>query len=96
MRTSDPKHIGSAISSVIQQLGIGQRIKQGEVLEAWPRIVGEQIAKVTSADRIEGGKLFVHVTRSTWRNELVFLKKALVAKVNKEMNQEIIKDIIFR
>ena len=96
MRTSNPKHIGNALSSTIHQLGIESKIKQGEVLDAWSRIVGEQIAKVTSADRIENGKLFVHVTRATWRNELVFLKQALITKVNKEMNQEIVKDIIFR
>ena len=96
MKTSEPKHISTAISSVIQQLGIGGKMKQMEVLEEWPRIVGEQIAKVTSAERLDGGKLFIHVTRSTWRNELVFLKKALIAKINREMNQEIVKDIIFR
>jgi predicted nucleic acid-binding Zn ribbon protein len=96
MRTSAPKDIGSAISSVVQQLGIGPRLKQFEMLEAWPLIVGEQIAKVTVAERIDRGKLFVHVTRSTWRNELTFLKKALIMKINKEMEQEIVKDIIFR
>ena len=71
-------------------------MRQMEVLERWPQIVGEQIARVTSAERIDGGKLFIHVTRSTWRNELVFLKKALIEKINREMSQEIVKDIIFR
>jgi predicted nucleic acid-binding Zn ribbon protein len=96
MKQSQPKLIGGAIASVLQQLGMGSRIKQYEVLDAWPHIVGDQIAKVTTAERMESGKLFVHVTRSVWRNELVFLKKALVMKINKEMNQEIVKDIIFR
>ena len=96
MKQTHPKLIGSAIASALQQLGMGSRIKQYEVLDAWPRIVGDQIAKVATAERIESGKLFVHVTRAAWRNELVFLKKALVVKINKEMNQEVVKDIVFR
>lgn len=96
MKTTEPKLIGNAISSVIQQLGIGGKLKELEVLELWPNIVGEQIAKVTTAERIERGKLFIHVTRATWRNELVYLKKTLITKINTEMNREVVQDIIFR
>ena len=96
MKTTEPKLISSAITSVIQQLGIGGKLKELEVLEVWPKIVGEQIAKVTTAERIERGKLFIHVTRATWRNELVYLKKTLITKINTEMNREIVQDIIFR
>ncbi len=96
MKTTEPKLISNAITSVIQQLGIGGKLKELEVLEVWPKIVGEQIAKVTTAERIERGKLFIHVTRATWRNELVYLKKTLITKINTEMNREIVQDIIFR
>ena len=96
MKLSKPKPISRAISSVIEQLGIGAKIKQYEVINSWSKIVGEQIAKVSTAERMEGGKLFVRVSRSTWRNELLFLKKELISKINKTINQEIVKDIIFR
>ena len=81
MRT--PKPISSVITFVIQELGIGLKIKQHEVLDAWSRIVGEQIARVTTAERLNDGKLFISVTRSTWRNELVFLKKELIEKIGR-------------
>ena len=96
MRKSQPKLIGGSISAVLQQLGHGKKIKQGEVLDAWSRIVGPQIASVTTAEKMSGGKLFVRVARSTWRNELVFLKKEIVARINKTVEREIVDDIIFR
>ena len=96
MRKSKPKELSTSISSVLQQLGLSQRLRQYEVLEKWSAIVGDHIAKVTTPQRMESGKLIVHVTRSTWRNELVFLKKEIISKINKAMNQEIVKDIIFR
>ena len=88
--------MGTAIPHVLQELGLGKRLKQYEVLESWPKIVGGQIAKVASAERIEAGKLFVCVSRAPWRNELVFLKNELITKINKALKQEIVKDIIFR
>lgn len=82
--------------SVLDRLGIKGKLNRYEILDRWPGIVGEQIARVTKADHIEGDKLFVRVTLATWRNELVFLKKDLIKRINDEMKQEIIKDIIFR
>ena len=91
-----PKPIGAAIAGVLERLGLGAKMKQYEVLEAWANIVGEQIAKVTSADQIRDGKLIVRVAHSTWRNELVFLKKELIDKINRAMHRDVVKDIIFR
>jgi hypothetical protein len=96
MKHTQPKAIGNAIESAIRYLGIGRKLKDYEVLEVWPDIVGEQISKVTTPLRIEHGKLFVHVTQAVWRNELVFLKSALIEKINTMMHQEIVNDIIFR
>lgn len=96
MRGSTPRLIGSGMTSIIEELGIGLKIRQHEILQAWPGIVGEQIARVTTATALSDGKLFVSVTRSTWRNELIFLKKELIERINAAMNTEIVKDIIFR
>lgn len=96
MRTTQPHRIGELIDMVLQQLGLGTTIKRYRVLQMWPEIVGERIAQVARAERLEDGKLFVRVSRAPWRNELTFLKKGLIDKINKAMNQEIVKDIIFR
>ena len=96
MKSREPKRIGSAIAATLGQLGLEMKVKQYEVLEIWAEIVGEQIARVAIPERITDGKLYVSVSRSTWRNELLFLKKELIAKLNHAMNQDIVKDIIFR
>ncbi|MBI5476006.1 MAG: DUF721 domain-containing protein [Ignavibacteriales bacterium] len=89
------RQIGTAIESVLKHLGLGRRLQEFEVLDMWPRIVGERISKVTRAEQIREGKLYIHVTHATWRNELVYLKKDIIEKINKTIKKEIIKDIIF-
>ena len=96
MKAKHPKRISLAITSTLEGLGLGAKVRQYEVLDVWPMIVGESIAHVATAERIVDGKLFVSVTRSTWRNELLFLKKELIGRINTAMQQEIVKDIIFR
>ena len=96
MKQAAPKLIGPGISSVLSGLGIGGKIRQYELLDAWPGIVGAHIASVATAERITEGKLFVHVEEAVWRNELIYLKKDLIAKINQTMHQNIVHDIIFR
>jgi predicted nucleic acid-binding Zn ribbon protein len=89
------RQIGTAIESVLKQLGLGQRLQEFEILDMWSSIVGERISKVTHAEHIREGKLYVHVTHATWRNELVYLKKDIIDKINKTTRKNIVKDIIF-
>jgi predicted nucleic acid-binding Zn ribbon protein len=82
-----PTPIAAAIASALHSLGLGKKLRQYDVLELWASVVGEQIAAVTTAERIEDGKLFVSVRRAPWRNELVFLKAALIVKLNAAMGE---------
>lgn len=86
----------SSVSRTLESLGLTKKLRQYEVLDRWPSIVGERIAAAAQAVRVDDGKLFVHVKSAAWRNELVFLKKDLVRKINATMGQDIIVDIIFR
>ncbi|HUL43951.1 MAG TPA: DUF721 domain-containing protein [Bacteroidota bacterium] len=96
MNEHSPRPIGNALSETLQTLGLEKKIREYELLAKWGDIVGDQIARVTSAQRIEGGTLFVAVTGAVWRNELVFLKMTLLEKIRQAFPDEIVKDIIFR
>ncbi len=92
-----PKQIGAGITAVLENLGIDDKVKRYEVFDRWAETVGEQIARVTKPEYITpDGKLFIRVSRATWRNELLFLKKELITKINAVMKQDVVQDIIFR
>jgi predicted nucleic acid-binding Zn ribbon protein len=96
MKKTGPTTMSEGISSVLKDLGLGQRLREVSVLDAWEDVVGEQIARIAVAERISAGKLVVRVSAATWRNELVYLKTHLIRKLNTAMNGEIVRDIIFR
>ena len=96
MKRAGARHVGEAIAAAIEQLGIGKKLQRYELFERWKEIVGQHIAEVTKPDRMDGTTLFVKVARSTWRNELVFLKKDLIVKINETIGEQVVSDIIFR
>jgi predicted nucleic acid-binding Zn ribbon protein len=88
--------IGDLIPAILEKLGLARGVKEHEILERWAEIVGPRIAEVSSAERIRDGKLWVVVRHPAWRNELNFMKRELVEKINRELGETIVKDIIFR
>ncbi|MBM4166351.1 MAG: DUF721 domain-containing protein [Ignavibacteria bacterium] len=93
---SYPKELNSVLHNAIQSLGLAHGIAQGKVLNEWNSIVGEHIANVTKPERFDKDTLFVSVTSSAWRNELLFYKENILKKISSLVGEGIVKDIKFR
>ena len=96
MKSPNPKRLGDLIPALLEKLGLAQGLHDRQVVERWPEVVGPKIAEVTVAERIKDGKLWVSVSHPAWRNELTFMKRELIDRLNAAMGEEIVKDIIFR
>lgn len=88
--------LGAVIDSLTNTLGIKSRLQEYEAVVQWEGIVGERIARMTTASRIVKGILFVKVKTSTWRNELNVRKKEIIEKINRGIGGEVVKDIKFQ
>ena len=53
------KPIGSAISELVNGLGIEKKLQEYDAVVYWETVVGERIAQMTTATRILQGVLFV-------------------------------------
>lgn len=91
-----PEAFGSAWETLVHQLGITKKMKQALVLSSWAEIVGEQIARVTEAERIENGILFVKTLNAPWRNELTMRRLQIIEKLNAAAGSKVVKEIRFR
>jgi len=87
--------IGNVFTQLFRDLGIDKAIQQNMAVSRWAEIVGERIAEISVADRIENGVLFVKVSSPVWRNELVFMKSNLISSVNDALAKTVVKDIKF-
>lgn len=91
-----PEEIGVALQELVGSIGIGKTLRQYEVVTSWPALVGEQIAKVSTAKRMENGVLFVEVANAPWRAELTMRRGEIARKINAALGKNVVKEIRFR
>ena len=92
---SSTKAISVAIQELAQNFGIDKKLQQYEAVTRWASIVGPQIAKETEPQKIEKGLLLVRVRTGVWRNELTMRKQEIIARLNREIGIDAVKDIKF-
>ena len=95
-RKSFPTPIHAALRTLVTDLGIAPTLAMYDVITSWPEVVGEQIARVAVAERMEHGVLFVAVNSAPWRAELTMKRRSIIDKLNHRAGAAVVKDIRFR
>ncbi|KPJ76815.1 MAG: hypothetical protein AMJ54_10255 [Deltaproteobacteria bacterium SG8_13] len=67
-----------------------------QVWELWEKAVGEIIAENARPAAFKGKILLVHVNSSPWLHQLSFLKKDILARINRELGQDLVEEIKFK
>jgi len=88
-----PERIGSLVESLLAERGYLAICREQDILRRWKELAGERIAAVTECVAVERGVVHVRVQSAPWRNELVYLKPMLLARVRAQC--ETIRDIIY-
>lgn len=89
-----PEALGSIVASWLGESGLAERVDQASIIPEWPKLVGPQIAKVTSPQSISAnGTLFVGVTTNAWMNELSLLEPELLRSLNAKPDRVPVKRI---
>jgi predicted nucleic acid-binding Zn ribbon protein len=96
MRRSKTISLAEALSDYIREMNLGEKLSEVTVISSWEEIVGKAISSRTTKIYIKDHKLYVHLSSSVVRNELLMLREVLREKLNKNAGSEVIKEIILR
>jgi predicted nucleic acid-binding Zn ribbon protein len=93
-RKKKPEAIGNIVANWLGDRGLTKRVEQAGIIPEWPKLVGPQIAQVTTPQSITAnGTLFVHVTTNAWMNELSLLEPELLRSLNADAKRVPVKRI---
>ena len=82
-RRRTPAPLADALASYLKQSGFAKRLQQAGVIEAWPDLVGPQIAAVTAPESVTpDGVLRVRVATAAWATELGLMTPRILARIN--------------
>ena len=88
--------LGKALNKMMKEFGIEKTIRREQALFIWDKIVGENISKHTTPEKVSYGKIYIKVDSPSWRSELSFRKDEILKKLNKKLKNAKIKDIVLR
>ena len=87
--------VSGVLSRVLRRLGLEHELQGWQAVEEWPRLVGPRVARHTRALAFHGGTLRVEVEGSAWMQELGFLKRDLMARINRHLGAELVREVRF-
>ncbi len=92
---NSPRQIGGLIEEILASYGLSKRYYGWQIVSDWPNIVGENLARVSKAEKFDDGMLIVSVESDSWRQELSLQKDAILTNIHDRRNGNIVKQIQF-
>src|ERR687896_439452 len=88
--------LASTLDTIARQYGLQAKLLEYRLRHRWRDVAGDQVAAHTRPDTVRFRKLYLIAESSVWLQQLMFLKPALIARINAAAGSEIISDIVLR
>ena len=95
MRRTKTETIGEALMLFLRQEGLETPLNERKLIAAWPKVVGGSISRYSTAMYIRQQRLYVRVSSSPLRANLIQRRKELMASLNQAVGTQLIYDIVF-
>ncbi len=79
----------------LRELGLETPLLQKRLIDSWPTVAGEAIARYTTNVRIQNQTLFVSLSIPALRADLSMRRQELVRMLNQHVGAQVIADIRF-
>ena len=96
MRKSNQQSIGAVIRKLLKNQKLEGRLKELDVLKLSEELLGENLMKYINDLSVKNGTLIIKVKSAIVRNELSYQKSEIIKKINEQVGNEILKEIILK
>ena len=96
MKRGEIKSIADLVRITCREEGLETPLNEYRLIQAWSQVLGSAVQMYTKELKIYNQVLFVKVTSSVLRQELLMNRKSLVNKLNAHVKAQVITDIVFR
>ncbi|MDR3246608.1 MAG: DUF721 domain-containing protein [Prevotellaceae bacterium] len=96
MRRNKPVLAGDLLPLFLKDSGLEKGYRDYKILKLWDEILGVAITNATLSKRLEGRKLYVHLSSSVARAELFMMRSEIIAEINRRTGENIIDELILR
>jgi predicted nucleic acid-binding Zn ribbon protein len=94
-RDSNEAPLKDVIDKLLKAYRLDGKMKEMDILAAWPEMMGIAVANRTSELLIRNKTLIVRMDSSVMRDELSFGKQVIIQRINEKAGCELINDVWF-
>jgi predicted nucleic acid-binding Zn ribbon protein len=91
----DVQQLKNLILRNLREQGLEVPLQQKRLVEAWPIVAGDVVARYTLNTYIYNQTLYVHLSNPALRSDLSMMRQELVKKLNAVVGEQVITDIRF-
>ena len=96
MRRSETLNISEIINSLLKEQGLENKLHENRLLNSWEDLLGKTISRTTKSLYIKDRVLFVHISSSVVKHEIMMIRDDLVKKLNQKAGKQVIDKIVIR
>jgi predicted nucleic acid-binding Zn ribbon protein len=97
MKRKNEQTIGEVIRDFLEEnKHLQKKIHESRIERAWTEVLGEMVMHYTRNLYVKNRILYVSISSSVLRNELVLSRERLVKSLNRQAGAEVIDDIVIR
>jgi predicted nucleic acid-binding Zn ribbon protein len=94
MKKKNDVTIGEALDMMVAELKLKSKLDESRIKQAWVEVMGKPIAKYTSSVSFTDGKLYIKIESASLKQELSYSREKIKELFNKELNSDVVKDVI--
>ena len=96
MKRGGIKSISELVRASCREEGLETPLNEYRLIKAWSQVLGETVRHYTGDMYIRNQVLYVHVTSSVLRQELMMNRKIIVRRLNEYVRAQVITDIVLK
>ena len=96
MKRGGVKSISELVKATCREEGLETPLNEYRLIKAWSQVLGENVKNYTGDMYIRTQILYVHVTSSVLRQELMMNRKNLVRRLNEHVKAQVITEIVLK
>lgn len=79
-----------------REMNIEAKLSEVNIINRWEEIAGRAISSRTTKLYIKGGVLYIHLSSSVVRSELMMMKESIRSRLNEAAGYNLIREIVLR
>ena len=91
----DFKLIGELLPNSLRDFGVEKKLDETRAIQAWNALFGDTMKKYVNKIYVKNAVLYLEITSSLLKLNLLFQKDLFVAKINQSVGSSVLKDIYF-